>query len=205
MQAHTCTHDGLDTVQLVLVVFSTVYLPPTREQILHLHSWWSSPAATCTGCVFAWSTSAFTNVYTSKFIGMHCNLIALCGCINKNVYVPYLQMHLTAADDAKLTVKSSLCLHYTPHSISSSRHCSHSNIVFSACIQSSQNGRGCRRWGGDLTAPDSTPISSVLQCILRDGHITLGSGPSHSQNWSSLSHCLEQSNTSHLGRGLQIT
>ena len=32
-------------------------------QILHLHSWWSSPAATCTGGVFLQSTSACTDVH----------------------------------------------------------------------------------------------------------------------------------------------
>ena len=136
--------------------------------------------------------------------GTCCNLHCVVAIMNIYVCATF-EMHLIATDDAKLTVKSSFCLHYAPHSISSSRHCSHSNIVFSACIQSSQNGRGCNRWGSSLAAPDSTPISFVLQYILRDVHITLGSGPSHSQNWSSLSHCLEQSNTSHLGRGLQIT
>ena len=29
-------------------------------KILHLQSWWSSPAATCAGGVFPWRTSAFT-------------------------------------------------------------------------------------------------------------------------------------------------
>ena len=35
-------------------------------KILHLQSWSSSPAATCTGGVFHWSTSAFTNVRTNE-------------------------------------------------------------------------------------------------------------------------------------------
>ena len=35
-------------------------------QTLHLHSWWSSPAATCAGGVLPWSTSAFTDVHTNK-------------------------------------------------------------------------------------------------------------------------------------------
>ena len=35
-------------------------------QILYLHSWWSSSTATCTGGVFPWSTSTFTNVRTKK-------------------------------------------------------------------------------------------------------------------------------------------
>ena len=35
-------------------------------KILHLQSWWSSPAATCAGGVFLWSTSAFTNVRTNE-------------------------------------------------------------------------------------------------------------------------------------------
>ena len=36
-------------------------------KILHLQSWSSSPAATCAGGVFPWSTSAFTNVRTNKY------------------------------------------------------------------------------------------------------------------------------------------
>ena len=35
-------------------------------KILHLPSWSSSPAATCAGGVFHWSTSAFTNVRTNE-------------------------------------------------------------------------------------------------------------------------------------------
>ena len=35
-------------------------------KILHLQSWSSSPAATCAGDVFPWSTSAFTNVRTNE-------------------------------------------------------------------------------------------------------------------------------------------
>ena len=42
-QFYTCAQDGLDTVQLVLVVFSFHQL----AQILHLHLWWSSLTATC--------------------------------------------------------------------------------------------------------------------------------------------------------------
>ena len=34
--------------------------------ILHLQSWSSSPAATCAGGVFPWSTNAFTNVRTNE-------------------------------------------------------------------------------------------------------------------------------------------
>ena len=37
----TCFRGGLDTVQLALVMFSFHQL----AQILHLHSWWSSPIA----------------------------------------------------------------------------------------------------------------------------------------------------------------
>ena len=63
-----------------------------------------------------------------------------------SIYAPQAQKQLIAADDAlKLTIKSSLCLLYTPHSTSNIRLCSHSNIVFSASIQSSQNSRVCRR------------------------------------------------------------
>ena len=36
-------------------------------KILHLQSWLSSPAATCAGGVFHWSTSAFTNVRTNEY------------------------------------------------------------------------------------------------------------------------------------------
>ena len=35
-------------------------------KILHLQSWSSSPAATCAGGVFPWSTSTFTNVRTNE-------------------------------------------------------------------------------------------------------------------------------------------
>ena len=44
--------------------------------------------------------------------------------------------------DEELTSMGSHCLHYTPHSSPSSRHCSNPNVVFSASIQSSQNSRG---------------------------------------------------------------
>ena len=102
----------------------------------------------------------------------------------------------------KLTTKSSLCLRHAPLSISQSRHCSHSNIVFSASIQSSQNSKRCRRWAwdGSYTAPVSSPTSSVLHLVLRDSHITLGNGPGHSQNWY-LS--LGQRNASDSGGGCQ--
>ena len=40
-------------------------------KILHLQSWSSSPAATCAGGGFPWSTSAFINVRTNE--------LALCG------------------------------------------------------------------------------------------------------------------------------
>ena len=60
--SYTCAQDGLDTVQLALVVF---FLPSTSK-ILHLDSWWSSPAATCAGGVLPWST-------------MHTLQLALCG------------------------------------------------------------------------------------------------------------------------------
>ena len=55
----TCGQDSIETVQLALVVFSFHQL----VQILHLHSWWSSPAATCAGGVFPQSTSAFSDVH----------------------------------------------------------------------------------------------------------------------------------------------
>ena len=70
---------------------------------------------------------------------------------HNGIYVLQVQMQLITADDAlKLTVKSSPCLLYTPVFSSASticlfRHCSHSNIVFSASIQSSQNNKGYRR------------------------------------------------------------
>ena len=66
----TCAQDDLDTVQLVPVVFFLHQL----AQILHLHSWWSLPTATCTDGVFPWSTSVLTNVHTNKYIGAYCNL-----------------------------------------------------------------------------------------------------------------------------------
>ena len=53
-------------------------------QILHLHSWWLSPAATCAGGVFPWSTSAFTNVHA--YCNLHCVVVVdvflCCGGIN---------------------------------------------------------------------------------------------------------------------------
>ena len=100
----------------------------------------------------------------------------------------------------------SLCLHCTPHSSSSSRHCAHSNIVFCARIQSSQNGGGCRRWAwdGNLTAPCRIHFFLVLNLVLRDGHITLGSCPGNYQTWSSIPYSLGQSNIIHLGRCLHI-
>ena len=54
-------------------VFS--FLP--LAQILHLHSWWSSPTATCAGGVFSRSTSAFTDVH----IETHLEDNALAWCI----------------------------------------------------------------------------------------------------------------------------
>ena len=85
----------------------------------------------------------------------------------------------------KLTVKSSLCLLYTPLSSSQFRHCSHSNIVFSASIQSSQKSIGCRRWAWErsCTAPRRCSTSSVLHLVPRDGQIALGGGPGHPHNW----------------------
>ena len=46
--SYTCAQDGLDTVQLALVVFFLHQL----AKILHLQSQSSSPAATCAGGVF---------------------------------------------------------------------------------------------------------------------------------------------------------
>ena len=61
-RSYTCTQDGLVTVQLALVMF---FLPPTSENT-SLAVMLSSPAATCAGGVFHWSTSAFTNVRTNE-------------------------------------------------------------------------------------------------------------------------------------------
>ena len=44
-------------------------------KILHLQSWSSSPAATCAGGVFPWSTSAFTNVHA--YCNLHCVVVVV--------------------------------------------------------------------------------------------------------------------------------
>ena len=105
----------------------------------------------------------------------------------------------------KLTTKHSRCLLNTPLSSSGSRHCSHSNIVFSASIQSRQNSRRCRKWDKEdsCTAPRRCPTSSVLHLVLRDGHITLGSGPGHPQNWCPRFHCCGHRNTTDSWRSFQ--
>ena len=96
----------------------------------------------------------------------------------------------------QLTAESSPCLLYTPVSMSGSRHCPHSHSVLSASIQSSQNSRGHKRWDwdGSCIVPRCCPTSSVLHMVLRDGQVTLRSGPSHSQSWCLKFHCLGQCN-----------
>ena len=42
-------------------------------QILHLHSWWSSPA-TCTGGILCMLTSPFTDVHKHIWVHAHCDL-----------------------------------------------------------------------------------------------------------------------------------
>ena len=96
-----------------------------------------------------------------------------------------------------LTFSCYACLHYTPLSSSNFRHCSHSNSVLIASIQSSQNSGSYRRWawdGGGIV-PRCCSTSSVLHLVLRDGQVTLGSGPSHSQSECMRFYCLDQSNT----------
>ena len=44
-------------------------------QILHLHSWWSSPAATCAGVSFPRSTSAIANVHA--YCNLHCVVVVV--------------------------------------------------------------------------------------------------------------------------------
>ena len=67
-------------LQLALYIYAfeheAIRLPKTENniargtlgapKILHLQSWSSSPAATCTGGVFPWSTSAFANLRTTE-------------------------------------------------------------------------------------------------------------------------------------------
>ena len=71
---YTCAQDGLDIVQFVLVhvVFSFHQL----AKILHFHSWWSSPAATCTAGVFLWSSS--TLLMCTQTNNRHILQLALC-------------------------------------------------------------------------------------------------------------------------------
>ena len=97
----------------------------------------------------------------------------------------------------QFTIHSSLCLLCTPHSSSNFRHCSHSDAVVSTRNQSTQNGRGCRRynWGGSGSAPSGCPTTSVLHLVVRDGYVTLGRGPGHSQSWCPRCHCLGQCNS----------
>ena len=94
-----------------------------------------------------------------------------------------------------LTIKSTFG--HTPLSRSTFGHCPHSDAVFSVSIQFSQNDRGCRRWDGEgsCTAPRSCPTSSVFHLVLRDGHTTIGSVPSHPQSWCPWCHCPDQRNT----------
>ena len=105
----------------------------------------------------------------------------------------------------ELTAKCSSCMLYTPGSMSNFRHCSYSHSVLSASIQSSQNSRGCRRWDwdGSCIVPRCCPISSILHLVLRDGQVTLGSGPSYSQSWCMRLHCLGQCNTIDSGGSCQ--
>ena len=103
----------------------------------------------------------------------------------------------------KLTVKRCHCVHITPLSISSSRHSSHSNIVCSArkkCIHFIQYGSGNRRCYSDLIIPPSSLIPFVPHLVPRDVYITLGSIPSHPQNWFPFSHVLGYSNIGNSGR-----
>ena len=104
----------------------------------------------------------------------------------------------------KLTIVSSLCQHFTPVSIFSSRPSSHLNVVCSArkkCVHFIQYGSGNRRCYNDFITPPSSPIPFVPHLVLRDVYITLGSSPSHPQNWFSLSHVLGYSNIGNSGRG----
>ena len=82
LHAPTSTQDGLDPLQLALVVFSNHQLAQTH----YLHSWWSSPA-TCTGDVFSIPTSPFTDVH--KHIGAHCNL----HCVVVYIYI-YIHIYI---------------------------------------------------------------------------------------------------------------
>ena len=105
----------------------------------------------------------------------------------------------------KLTAKRSACILYTPVSMSNSRHCSHSHSVISASIQSSQSSGGHKRWDwdGSCIVPRCCPTSSVLHLVLRDGQVTLGRSPSHSQSWCLRFHCLGQCNTTDSGGSCQ--
>ena len=111
----------------------------------------------------------------------------------------HVQVHLIAANNTiqKLTIKSFLCLCYTPRSSSDDRHSFHSNSVFSTNIQSSQVSTGRRGWDREerCTTPRSCPPFSVLHPVQRDGLITLGSVPGHPQRWYPRCHCLGQRNT----------
>ena len=71
--SYTCAHDGVDTVQLALVVFSFHQL----AKILHLQSWSSSPAATCAGGVFP---GALAHLLMCAQTNRHTLQLALCGC-----------------------------------------------------------------------------------------------------------------------------
>ena len=118
----------------------------------------------------------------------------------KVVYNNYMKL-ITAF---KLTIVGCLCVHITPLSIFSSRISSHSNVVCSArkkCIHFIQYGSGNRMCCCDLITPPSSPIPFVLHHVLRDVYITLGSSPSHPQNWFSLSHVFGYSNNGNSGRG----
>ena len=103
----------------------------------------------------------------------------------------------------KLTVKGFLCQHFTPLSHSSSRHSSHSNIVFSTRKKCRQKGRSWIRLSAHSIVPVKLSITSVFNLILQEICNILESNPGHSQTWVSIFHVLGYRNTSNVGKDLQ--
>ena len=80
-RSYSCVQDGLNTVQLVLLVF---FLPSTSANT-PIALMVSSSAATCAGGDFSWRTNAITNAHTKR-IGTHCNLHFVVVVLYRSIY-----------------------------------------------------------------------------------------------------------------------
>ena len=137
--ALTSAQDGLDPMQLVLVVFSWRQL----VQRPYLHLKWASPA-TCAGIVYLVPTSAYTNVHTWLTATTHCNLhwwwFFLTNQSFTNVHTctwtPFCNLHcvVVVVYGGVLCMVCGLCLHVSLYYIDMyfQRSCIHS--IYTHCI-----------------------------------------------------------------------